>query len=412
MMYKNSFMKTGLIFLVFILFIGLSSIHGFSSQVPIEKRIDRVLVVNPQFMDSNDCSMWMDNMTVHPGETYDIPVHGSWSFTMSGLSIGLQFNPDVFEFVGIHRALTISDDAFTFQYVEPIPGLLSIGAAWMPSSYKPAGSGILVRIIVNVAGDAAPGEHIVNLGNFGGFPPVGCEFADEFSIVHYPELTDGTLTVMQSTDCSMWINNMTVSPGETYVTCYIQGSWPFTISGYNIGLQFDPAVIEDISVFWMHPPPVAAWIIIEPSLLAIGCAWMPGNYIPPGSGVLATLHIDIFEDAESGETILDLDNFGGDPPIDCIYSDESSVEHYPELTDGALFIVECADIDSNGNGPDIADLVYLVDYMFQEGPAPHIMCQADIDANGVGPDIADLVYLVDYMFQGGPSPGDCCNPPW
>ncbi len=35
---------------------------------------------------------------------------------------------------------------------------------------------------------------------------------------------------------------------------------------------------------------------------------------------------------------------------------------------------------------------------------------ADIDGNGVGPDIADLVYLVDYMFQGGPAPVlGCCD---
>ncbi len=72
--------------------------------------------------------------------------------------------------------------------------------------------------------------------------------------------------------------------------------------------------------------------------------------------------------------------------------------------------VICGDIDNDGKGPDIADLVFLVEYMFQGGPEPPIMCQADVDANGAGPDIADLVYLVDYMFHGGPPPGDCCNP--
>ncbi len=72
-------------------------------------------------------------------------------------------------------------------------------------------------------------------------------------------------------------------------------------------------------------------------------------------------------------------------------------------------IAKCADINNDGTGPDITDLVYLVDYMFQGGPEPPIMCQCDIDGNGVGPDIADLVHLVDYMFQGGPPPGDCCS---
>lgn len=55
----------------------------------------------------------------------------------------------------------------------------------------------------------------------------------------------------------------------------------------------------------------------------------------------------------------------------------------------------------------ISDLVYLVTYMFQGGPAPECAEEADVNGDGAGPDIADLVDLVDYMFQGGPPPADC-----
>ena len=55
---------------------------------------------------------------------------------------------------------------------------------------------------------------------------------------------------------------------------------------------------------------------------------------------------------------------------------------------------------------DIADLVYLVDYMFNGGPSPPSMEEADVDASGQV-DIADLVHLVDYMFNGGPAPLPC-----
>ena len=55
---------------------------------------------------------------------------------------------------------------------------------------------------------------------------------------------------------------------------------------------------------------------------------------------------------------------------------------------------------------DIADLVYLVDYMFNQGPEPPCLEEADMDASGEF-DIADLVYLVDYMFTGGPVPVVC-----
>ena len=65
---------------------------------------------------------------------------------------------------------------------------------------------------------------------------------------------------------------------------------------------------------------------------------------------------------------------------------------------------------------DISDLVYLVDYMFNSGPAP--VCWEEANVDGSGPatppdegsddiDISDLVYLVDDMFTGGPAPVTC-----
>ena len=67
------------------------------------------------------------------------------------------------------------------------------------------------------------------------------------------------------------------------------------------------------------------------------------------------------------------------------------------VTDIPPFI--CGDIDNNSEGPDIADLVYLVDYQFGQpsGPPPPIIYAADVNADD-GIDIADLVYMVDYMF--------------
>ncbi|MBD3331295.1 hypothetical protein GF356_00475 [candidate division GN15 bacterium] len=65
------------------------------------------------------------------------------------------------------------------------------------------------------------------------------------------------------------------------------------------------------------------------------------------------------------------------------------------------------DINHNGAGPDIADLVYLVAFMFGNGPPPPCLEEADINGDGSGPDVADLVHLVVYMFQGGPPPAPC-----
>ncbi len=67
--------------------------------------------------------------------------------------------------------------------------------------------------------------------------------------------------------------------------------------------------------------------------------------------------------------------------------------------------------DVNHDGADIidiSDLMYLIYYMFQDGPEPVCYDEADVNPHGSGPiDIADLVYLIDYMFRGGPPPQPC-----
>jgi hypothetical protein len=60
------------------------------------------------------------------------------------------------------------------------------------------------------------------------------------------------------------------------------------------------------------------------------------------------------------------------------------------------------DVDYSGAGPDIADLIYMVTFMFQSGPPAVCPETIDIDANGGMTNIADLVTLVTFMFQSGP----------
>lgn len=61
----------------------------------------------------------------------------------------------------------------------------------------------------------------------------------------------------------------------------------------------------------------------------------------------------------------------------------------------------CGDIDGSGGNANVADLTYLVDYIFFEGSAPPVMEAANVDGEG-GINVADLTYLVDYLFFEGP----------
>ncbi|HKK21494.1 MAG TPA: M1 family aminopeptidase, partial [candidate division Zixibacteria bacterium] len=66
--------------------------------------------------------------------------------------------------------------------------------------------------------------------------------------------------------------------------------------------------------------------------------------------------------------------------------------------------------DADGSGSlDIADLIFMVDYMFNNGPAPALAASADVNGD-CKLDISDIIYLVDYQYADGPPPVFGCAP--
>jgi PKD repeat protein len=61
--------------------------------------------------------------------------------------------------------------------------------------------------------------------------------------------------------------------------------------------------------------------------------------------------------------------------------------------------------DVNGNGViNAADVVYLINYLFIQGPAPVPLEAGDVNCGGTIT-AADVVYLINYLFISGPPPG-------
>lgn len=86
------------------------------------------------------------------------------------------------------------------------------------------------------------------------------------------------------------------------------------------------------------------------------------------------------------------------------------------------FVVELPALESgDANGDwsiDLSDPVYLLEYLFLDGPAPvPVLCGLEVteapngDVNGDGTlDISDAVRLLGHLYLGGPPPVHACGP--
>jgi len=56
---------------------------------------------------------------------------------------------------------------------------------------------------------------------------------------------------------------------------------------------------------------------------------------------------------------------------------------------------------------DLGDLLYLVSYLYKEGPSPDPLCRGDASCDGVV-DLGDVLYLINYLYKSGPAPCFVC----
>ncbi len=121
------------------------------------------------------------------------------------------------------------------------------------------------------------------------------------------------------------------------------------------------------------------------SLLNIGNDWLQYSYdlsrIPPGTSVQLR-----FSFASDNDYSYDGEGFY----IDDVRVGPKASTLLPGDVNGDLLV-------------DIGDILFLINYLFKGGPAPHPLERGDITLEG---DITllDILYLISYLYRGGPSP--------
>ncbi|MFH1686882.1 MAG: lectin like domain-containing protein [bacterium] len=332
----------------------------------------------------------------------------------------------------------------------PFEGYYKVGADWVDFyQYDPSGSlciKALSDIVVQLECDTTWGWAPIDV-NFSGLSELAVErwtwdFGDGDSVEaqeaphSYPEpgLYDVSLTIESGANTyrviqrgciaaladTLWADTVLAQPGQPVeVTIYAKNNMP--LSELRIPVEFGGS----LELYGL------------PEFTTEGCRTEYFDFqqiqnLNPG-GKAATFRLAITNGMPllpAGEgpvlrVIFELDGtpvFGQSAPIilDGYTStfvprfDGDRAQYAPGTRAGLVHYSDCCqgfrgnvDGDAEDN-IDIADLVYLVNYMFNGGATPPCMKEANIDGDVFGQiEITDLIMLVNYMFNGGPEPAVC-----
>ncbi|MEA3297499.1 MAG: C10 family peptidase, partial [candidate division Zixibacteria bacterium] len=131
--------------------------------------------------------------------------------------------------------------------------------------------------------------------------------------------------------------------------------------------------------------------------------------LEPGTGPILKIYFEVSTGASPGQsTTINLDGYSSSLPKFFTYKLDYEVRVAPGVVS---YDPCCVGIRGNVNDDpedeiDIADLVYLANYMFISGPEPACFPEADINGTGAI-DISDMIYMISYMFQSGWPPLSC-----
>ena len=141
--------------------------------------------------------------------------------------------------------------------------------------------------------------------------------------------------------------------------------------------------------------------------------------LPPTCGPIVRLFFSYSGHPESGtQTTIEFDGYTCGsiemlPVVRCDMGEYTMVAVNSEVVYSDCCIDRRGNVDNDPSDMvDIADLIYMIDYMFGSGVEPECWREANINGNPVGDishqvDMSDLVYLVEYMFGQGPLPPRC-----
>ncbi len=312
------------------------------------------------------------------------------------------------------RNVRFSDEGFIgidviFDFMPPFEG----------NSLAAGSEQVIFKTMFNVLENAPIGEHTLRI-----LPTAGPDETLLISGGERVEYTsiDGVVTINQGTPPDnpnkLVIDDITVPPGvvEFPDTVFLTSVEPidavtviglyepdaFEIVDYNIvGTVLEP-IAPDFVVTRVEPDAAQPFF----SYAAIFDAFPPFSdaRLSPGTRMpLVRIILSVGDTVPDGEYDLKLENEIGEPPLANALV-QKGFNIFPSITGGKVIVraglkPTFVRGDTNGSGRvDLADHIYLVNFVFRKGPRPPCMDAADVDDNGKI-EVADMVRVLDYLFR-------------
>lgn len=163
------------------------------------------------------------------------------------------------------------------------------------------------------------------------------------------------------------------------------------------------AVIDDWTFFWVHG---ALGDTTQPdcnSLQVFGLAFL-GTPIPPQTNYVTLFEFGVdvscVPDSLTGRTATFVVTGNLSDPL-------GELVHL-RATPGELTIWWSVPGDANNDSlVDVGDAVFLINYLYRNGPVPCVMEAADPNAD-CKVDVDDVVYLINFLFREGSPPAPGC----
>lgn len=407
----------------------------------------------------------IDNVAGNAGDT-NLPcfISATHDQAIEGFASGLQYNPAKltltsadFQGTAVSALLAGADPDFAGFSIDNVTGIFLAGVIFeygsltdppssLPSS--PTDQNSLLRMLFTIDTNSLPQVIPIQFSDQLGDPPV-LNVLSAGGVSVSPQLIDGSVTINNLH--RFYFGNLATSPGGNVNATLRYDHAADEIQGFQISLSYDNTILTlqdpatahgwysglDLdSAFPGGPGAMGGIELFYPAMNAnvapgVGLATFSaifdflgpygGQVLPPSNdqtmlrlefgtladpALLGTTTEIVFDDSYPLPSCPPGDpNCSAGPALNYVIYDGLSI--IPILENGVIEFLDQPGFKrgntNSDSGVDLADALFIVNWLFADGPVPTCMDSADTnDDDGV--DISDTIYLLNYLFVSGPPP--------